>query len=319
MSTPEELQQMTQAARLYYEDDLTQQQIAKELGISRPAVSRLLTQARREGIVQITIIDPFATFGELAAQLVETFNLRQAVVVAGEGLSNDLLRHRLGFAAAEYLRRTLGDGDKVGIGWGRTLYAVVEALGPERQIEIQVLPLLGGLGQISPSFQVNDLARRMAEAFGGTWRPLYAPALINDPAAYQALSNVTDVEAVTQSWSNLDMALIGIGQFPLHHQASMSFTASMGDAPLLELERRGATGDLCGRFFDAQGRQCLFEPGIIGISLEQLKALDHVIGVAGGEEKVTAILGALRGGCLNVLVTDTVTAKAMLKVQETGG
>ena len=93
----------------------------------------------------------------------------------------------------------------------------------------------------------------------------------------------------------------------------MLFADYMDDSLLLELEQRGAVGDLCGRFFDVQGRQCLVEPGVIGIPLEQLKALDHVIGVAGGEEKVAAILGALRGGCLNVLVTDTVTAEAVLE------
>ena len=77
-------------------------------------------------------------------------------------------------------------------------------------------------------------------------------------------------------------------------------------------------GDLCGRFFDAQGKQCLVEPGVIGISLEQLRSLDQVIGIAGGEEKVMAILSALRGGYLNTLITDTVTAQAVLERYEAG-
>lgn len=317
MNTREELQLMLRAARLYYEDSLTQQQAADELGISRPTISRLLTQARREGIVQITILDPFATFDELEAQLVETFNLRQAVVVAGEGLGNDLLRRRLGFATAEYLRRTLGDGNLVGIGWGRTLYAVVEALDTGWWAEIQVLPLIGGLGQISPSLQVNDLARRLAESFGGTWQPFYVPAFVGDPAALEGLLHLTDVETVIQTWPKLDVVLVGIGHFALHRQSSMLFASYIADDVLQELERCGAVGDLCGRFFDIQGQQCFLEPGVIGISLEQLKALDNVIGVAGGEEKVAAILGALQGGYLNVLVTDTVTARAILERYET--
>ena len=313
MSSGEELRLILQAARLYYEDNLTQQQVAQELGVSRPTVSRLLAQARQEGIVQITVVDPFATFEELETRLEKAFHLRQAVVAAGEGASGELLRRRLGLATAKYLRSTLNNSDRVGIGWGRTLHAVVEALGTERRAEVQVFPLIGGLGQISPSFQVNDLARGLAEAFVGSWLALYAPAFVGDPSTCQALFQVADVEAVIQSWPKLDVALIGIGHFALQRQSSMLFAGYMDAALLLELERRGAVGDLCGRFFDAQGQQCLLEPGVIGISLEQLKALDHVIGVAGGEEKVAAILGALRGGCLNVLVTDTVTAEAILE------
>jgi len=303
---------MLRAARLYYEDYLTQQQISNELGVSRPTVSRLLTQARREGIVQITIVDPFAGSEDLERQLADTFGLRQAVVVAGEDLSSELLRRRLGYATAEYLQRTLTAGSQLGIGWGRTLYSVVEALDARQGIDVRVFPLIGGLGQISPSFQVNDLARRLAEAFGGTWQPFYVPAFVSDPAALDTLLRLPDVETVLQAWPRLDIALVGIGHFALQRQSSMFFAGYIADRVVQELEQCGAVGDLCGRFFNAHGQQCLVEPGVIGVSLEQLRALPHVIGVAAGEEKVAAILGALRGGCVNVLVTDTVTAKAVL-------
>jgi len=313
MSNREEWQWMLRAARLYYEDYLTQQQIADELGVSRPTVSRLLTQARREGIVQITIKDPFARSEDLESQLVQSFNLKRAVLVAGEGLSGELLRRRLGIATAEYLQRALAEGSKLGIGWGRTLHAVVEALDVRQRLGIQVVPLIGGLGQISSSFQVNDLARRLAEAFGGTWQPFYAPAFVADPSALEALLHVADVQSVLQAWPQVDTALVGIGHFASQQQSSMLFSSYIAPDVLQKLELCGAVGDLCGRFFDAQGQQCFVERGIIGISLEQLRALQHVIGVAGGTEKVAAILGALRGGYVDVLVTDTVTAQAVLE------
>jgi len=312
MSNREEWQQMLQAARLYYEDYLTQQQIADELGVSRPTVSRLLTQARREGIVQITIKDPFARSEELEKQLVQSFNLRRAVLVAGEGLSGELLRRRLGFATAEYLQHNLAEGSRLGIGWGRTLHAVVEALDVRRRLGIQVFPLIGGLGQISSSFQVNDLARRLAEAFGGTWQPFYVPAFVADPAALEALLHLVDVAPVIRAWPQVDLALVGIGHFASQHQSSMLFSSYIAADVLQKLELCGAVGDLCGRFFDAQGQQCFAERGVIGISLEQMQALAHVVGVAGGVEKVAAILGALRGGYVKTLVTDTITAQAVL-------
>lgn len=312
MTNCEEWQLMLRAARLYYEDYLTQQQVADELGVSRPTVSRLLTQARREGIVQITIKDPFARSEELETQLAQSFDLKRAVLVPGEGLSSELLRRRLGFAAAEYLQDALADGSKVGIGWGRTLYAVVEALEVRQRSGIQVVPLIGGLGQISSSFQVNDLARRLAEAFHGTWQPFYVPAFVAEPEALDALLRLPDVAPVLQIWPQLDVALVGIGHFASQSQSSMLFSSYIAADVLQKLELCGAVGDLCGRFFDAQGQQCFVERGVIGISLQQLQALEHVVGVAGGAEKVAAILGALRGGYVDVLVTDTITAQSVL-------
>jgi DNA-binding transcriptional regulator LsrR (DeoR family) len=314
MSLHEDLKTALRAARLYYEDGLTQQQVADELAVSRPQVSRLLARARAEGIVCISIVDPFATCEGIEGRLVEVFGLDQAVVTAGEGLSGETLRRHIGLAAAEYLRNLLVDELKVGIGWGRTLHAVVESLDAKRRVSIQVFPLIGGIGQVSPSFQVNELTRRTAEAFGGNWQPLYAPAFVAEPQARDVLLRHPDVGKVVGSWDHLDVAVVGIGHF-VHH--SSTFVVGYLEEHLLKmLVDRGAMGDLCGRFFDAQGKQCLVEPGVIGISLEQLRALDQVIGIAGGEEKVMAILSVLRGGYLNTLITDTVTAEAVLKRYE---
>ncbi len=306
-------QVLLRAARLYYEDGLTQQRIANELGVSRPTVSRLLAQAREEGIVHVTVADPSDARGDVEAQLVETFALRQAVVAIGEGLDREQLRRRIGLTAAGYLQRTLYEGLRIGIGWGRTLQATIEALDIERLVDIHVLPLIGGLGQLSVSFQVNELARRLAEAFDGDWQAFYAPAFVADPQARDALSRHTDAWRVIETWDSLDMALVGIGYFAFQRKSSMFFAEYMDESLLQSLEEQEAVGDLCGRFFDIHGKQCTPESGVIGISLEQLRALDQVIGIAGGEEKVPAILGALRGGYLDVLITDSVTAQAVLE------
>lgn len=313
MNLHEELKVMLRAARLYYEDGLTQQQVADELEVSRPQVSRLLTRAWAEGVVRITIVDPFATFEEVEARLLETFGLDQAVVTAEEGLSGESLRRHIGLAAAEYLRDVLNDGLKVGVGWGRTLHAVVGALDAEHRANVQVFPLIGGMGQVSASFQVNDLARRLAEVFGGTGQALYAPAFVGDLQARDALLRHPDVGMVMEAWDSLDMALVGVGHFAFQRQSSMFFAEYMDEEISQELEQRGAVGDLCGRFFDVQGERCILDPEVIGISLEQLRALDRVVGIAGGEEKVAAILGVLHGGYLNVLITDTITAQAVLE------
>jgi deoxyribonucleoside regulator len=319
MSNAEELQLLLRIARLYYEDDMTQKEIAQELGLSRPTVSRLLAQARQEGIVQISVADPLAEHEEPSASLAQAYGLRQAIVVSSEGITEEQLVRRLGLAAARYLRASLREGEMVGIGWGRTLHAVAKALEMERPLGIQVLPLIGGMGQVSSSLQVNELARRLARAFEGIWSPLYAPAFVEDEATYQSLCELSDVAGIIQKWPLLDAALVGIGHFAMHRKRSMLFGDYMQECLVQELARREAVGDLCGRFFDIHGQQCLVEPGVIGISLDELRALDHVVAVAGGEKKAAAILGALRGGYLDVLVTDTTAARAILSAQRAEG
>ncbi|MCR4406349.1 MAG: sugar-binding transcriptional regulator [Anaerolineae bacterium] len=312
MAHREELNLILRAARLYYEDGLTQQQVARELGISRPKVSRLLSQAREEGIVRINILDPFSEHSNLEKELVAAFGLRQAVVTTCAGVEAEILRRRIGFAAAEFLACSLVEGQQIGIGWGPVLYSVVTSLDVGRKVNIKVVPLVGGMGQIPPLFQANELARQLAEAFGGAWQELYAPVFVGERVAREALVRLKDIQIVLQAWSALDWALVDVGHLEFQNQSSMFFAEYIDSSTLQQLKAAGAVGDLCGRFFNSGGEPCGPEEGIVSISLEQLRALDGVIGVAGGPEKVPAILGALRGGYLNVLITDEITAQTIL-------
>ncbi len=317
----DDLQLLLEVSRLYYEDDQTQEMIAQSLSLSRPKVSRLLHQAREEGIVQISIHDPFATDDNLAGELVRTFELQAAVVVpAGLG-SQPVLRRRLGLAAARYLEQTLRDGDVIGIGWGRTLHEVVGALeGRHRSIRLHVLPLIGGLGQVSPSFQVNELARRLATAFGGTWQCLYAPAILESQEALAVMTAQPDVKQIVEAWDSLRIALVGIGNTDFHSEVRVLFVDYVAPEAQRELGAAGAVGDLCVRFFDQSGRPCPpAVPAVLGIDLPRLRRIEHVIAVAGGADKVDAILGALRGGYVRALVTDAVAAQGILQRVIAGG
>ena len=254
MRRRDEIQLILQVARMYYQDNLGQHEIGDSLNISRQKVSRLLKEARAQGIVHIELSDPFAPNPELEQRFKSALGLRHMVLTPGEGLSAKALLERLGVTAAEYLTRTISDNAQVGIGWGRTLHEVVRALEPDRQAAVQVVPLMGGIGQMSPSFQVNELARQLAEAFHGTWRALYVPAYTEDLAAWKALSHLEEVQEVTQLWSQVRPALVGIGQFEFQHQSAMFFANTMSQRVLALYEAAGAVGDICGRFFDAQGQ-----------------------------------------------------------------
>lgn len=312
-----ELRQITLAARLYYDEGKTQDEIARHLGVSRPKVSRLLQQARDEGIVRITILDPFATDTELATALCEATGLGRAVVVPGEVTQVELARRRLGIAAARFLEEAVRPGDVVGVGWGRTLRAVTEALEAQARGGMVAVPLLGGLGQVAPSFQVQELAHRIAEAFSGSWRQLYVPAIVEDDDARAALLTSLDVKAVMDEWARLSAALVGIGNVDFDSEMQVLFSPYLDDSTQSRLRQAGAVGDICMRFFDRAGRPI---PdglrGVISVELDQLRDTPKVIAVTGGAEKAEAILGALRGGYVDVLVTDEAAARAMIRLAE---
>jgi deoxyribonucleoside regulator len=312
----EELELILQTARLYYEANQTQREIAEQLEISRSTVSRLLGRARDLGIVQISVHDPLATHTQLEEALVEHFGLRAAVVAAQtKGLPNRLARKRVGQAAARYLCATLQDGDLVGMGWGRTLYETVEALeGCAARALIDVTPLLGGVGQIAPSFQVNHLAGRLAQSLGGTWHPCFAPAILGDQAVYDSLVDTEDVGRIVQRWDRLDSAIVGIGNTAFDSEFEVLFVGYLDPDMKDQLRTCAAVGDICMRFFTLDGSPCSGGPsGVLGVSLEQIRSIPRVIGVAGGGNKIEAILGAIRGGYIKVLITNETTATGLLE------
>jgi DNA-binding transcriptional regulator LsrR (DeoR family) len=305
---------MTMAARLYYQESRTQEEIAHELGVSRPIVSRLLQRALDEGIVQITIHDPFETSPQLARELCDLTGLQSAVVVGSSFPSNQQMnQRRLGFAASQYLAENLKTNDVVGVGWGRTLASVAQYLLPRPLPGINTVPLVGGLGSISPNFQVHEITRQVAEAFSGTWQPLYFPAIISNPDALESLVNTSDFKGIARTWDRITVALVGIGNVDFDAEMQVLFAQYLDAATRQRLLEHGAVGDICMRYFDIHGRsipQGL--QGVVGIDLDCLTHIPNTIAVAGGKHKSAAILGAIRGKFIHTLITDGEAVEGIL-------
>jgi deoxyribonucleoside regulator len=316
MYTHADVQLMVQVARLYHENQLNQEEIAKRLNLTRQKVSRLLIAAKSQGIIRTVVYDPTPADSDLGNNLKRFFHLHDVVIIPGENLEGNHLRAAIGLAAAEYLKRNLQADQTVGIGWGRTLYETTNLIRSGEQKHINVIPLIGGVGDISPFFQVNELARQLANVFGGTYRSLYAPAFIEDDSVLVNLLKTQEVSQSSELWARLDVAVVGIGHVEFQKISSMFFADHITPQLLSMLESKGTVGDICARFFDIQGSQVFPELGVIGINLDQLKAVPEVIAIAGGMEKVRAVLGALRGGIIKTLITDTMTARAVLVENE---
>jgi deoxyribonucleoside regulator len=310
---------MLLVARLYHENQLTQEEIAGRMNLSRQKVSRLLIAAREQGIVKTMVLDPNPVDSLLVDELKNDFNLKEVVLTSGETLDSSQLREGIGLAAAEYLQDSLRDDQLVGIGWGRTLFETVNLLRPDKPKRINVIPLIGGLGDISPFFQVNELTRRLSDAFSGTYRHLYVPAFIEDRNVLDNLVNSQEVRQVVEMWNRLDVALIGVGHVEFQQMSSMFFVNHITPPTLTLLEEQGTVGDICARFYNIQGDQVYPEMGVIGISLDILKNTPNVVAIAGGMEKIRALVGALRGRYIKTLIIDTATARAVLAENRKGG
>lgn len=308
---------MAKVADLYYLRNLTQQAIAERLGLSRPTVSRLLQRSRTLGIVRIEVVPPEDAYRPLEGALEDAFGLREAVVIPGRSESPSRTRRTLGQAAAEYLDRLLKGGERIGISWGTTLGAVMDHLRP-RRLRTTVVPLVGGLGQAAPATHANELARRLAEAHHGRVHLLHAPAIVAHDGVRAALLTDPRVRQVLDLARRVDVALVGIGALVPSSTLIESGYVSADD--VAALRRSGAVGDICTRPFTVAGVPAggPLDGRILAVDFEDLRRIRTVIGVAGGLEKAEAILGALHGGLVDVLVTDHLAARAVLRLGAAG-
>ncbi|HSB70420.1 MAG TPA: sugar-binding transcriptional regulator [Candidatus Methylomirabilis sp.] len=305
---------LVKVAELYYLQDRTQAEIAKALGISRPHVSRLLKRARREGIVSITVRSPFGGSTVLADEIRKLAALRDLVLVP----AGPAALARVAAAAGTYLASRVQRVSSVGVSWGRTVRMVADRVPDDSRRGVEVVPLVGGMGLVGDEIHANEVARRLASRLGGKYFVLNAPALAESPSAYATLSRDGAVRAILERGRKVDVAVVGIGG--VIPGSTLVQSGYLKPEHLRRLRATGAVGDICSRFFNLDGSPCrspIIER-VVGIELKDLRQLPWVVGVAVGAEKAPAILGALRGGYINVLVTDEITARAVLRVARAG-
>lgn len=300
---------------MYYYSGLTKTEIASRLGISRFRVTRLLDQARREGMVRIQILEPLDTFLELEEELEKRFDLLQAVVVKPRDLSYQSILEAIGRATAARIGEFLRDGDVLGITWGETMNEVVKALPPSLDVEIEVVQIVGGLNQMAIDVNAQDLVRRMASTCRAKSYVLHAPAMVSSVAAREALLEDSGIQQTYSMFDKVTVALSGIGTLESKDVSNYVKAGYVSDVDLVRLGERQAVGDIFAHFIDLQGRICDadLEERILGMSVDQLRRVRSSIGVAGGAHKTLAVLAALRGRLINVLITDNTTAQAVLE------
>jgi DNA-binding transcriptional regulator LsrR (DeoR family) len=177
-----------------------------------------------------------------------------------------------------------------------------------------VVQVVGGVGDPQVQVLANRLIAGFARATGAEPAFLPAPGVLGTAAARRSLTGDPAVSTVMDVWKRLTMVLVGIGSLepsPLLQQSGNAVSPE----DLRLLRTAGAVGDICLRFFDDRGEPVLtsFDDRVVGISVEQLLTVPRRVAVAGGQRKAAAIRGALRGGWINVLVTDVATARRLIE------
>lgn len=304
---------MTKIARLYHEQGLSQPNISARLHISQSRVSRLLTKATEVGIVRTTVVNTAGVYAELEDELEKKYSVSEIVIVDTVDSEEQILKS-LGSAAAHYLESTLTGGDKIGISsWSATLLSTVEAMRPKvSKVADEVVQVIGGVGESNAQAHAVRLAGRLAEVTGARVSYLPAPGLVSTPEAARALFSNQNISSVLNLVDELTLLLVGIGSIEPSKLLKESGN-SLSEKERKELAKLGAVGDVCMRFFDENGKSLKtnLDKRIIGISADQLKKITRRVAVAGGARKQKAIRAALKGGWVNVLITDHKTAKKL--------
>jgi DNA-binding transcriptional regulator LsrR (DeoR family) len=308
-----EEQLATRAAWLYFVAENTQAQIGKKLGLTRVRVNRLLAQARQSGLVQVTITGRLAASIRLEDALKRRFDLLDAVVVPS---SSELERQRAVIAAAagNYLAQQLHDGISVGVGWGQTLRHSLRYVPHRNYKGLSVVSLIGGLTH-SSAVNPHETASHLADIVGGQCYYFAGPAFTDTEATREILMNQPMLRDVYERGRKVDLAFVSVGE--LGKNSTMAKLGLITAQEVTTLQDAGAVGDLCSHWLDARGhvvehplnRRCVALPP------EHLREVPRVVLVSGGKNKVSMMHGVLSNKLANIVVTDELTAKALLDVK----
>ena len=316
-STLERTSILANVAEMYYWEGKTQDEIAAIIGVTRSMVSRLLTEAREKGIIEVRIHRPLLYDYSLEEELGERFDLLSVCVVEITSPREGQLLKYLGKAGAEMLVNYLTPDKILGLAWGTTISAVIDEIEPKMSLPIKIVQLVGALGARNNQYDGHGLVQRLIEKVGGEGYFLNAPFICPTPEIAASLQETPGVRETVAMRRKVNLTLAGVGS------TSPKFSSFYlaGYVPLEELNQlidAGAVGDVCGLQFDIKGNEICDEfcKRLVTITREDLHAIPIRLGVAGGPGKTEPILGALRGKYINALTTDNLTARRLLDLDD---
>ena len=312
MNGVERKELISKVARLYYIEGLTQQKIADKLSISRTKVSRYLNTARKEKVVEIKINSQAEDYSELEYKIEKKFKIKECSVVPSFENREEVLK-MMADPLNNLLERNLVNGSYLGIGWGSSLKEVSDYINVNGKTDIKIVPIIGGLGKIGTGIHTNSVAKNIADRLGSISYMIHSPAILDSREIREIVEKDSNTREIIKLSEKIDTALIGLGD--IGPDATLIKTGSFNMEEFGYLKGLGVIGDVNLIFINEEGEHVpnKIDERIVRISPDRLKKVKNVIGVAFGKRKLQVIVGALRGGLINILFTDEETAEYIIK------
>lgn len=300
---------MIKTAWYYYLDNMTQQRISELLGISRMRVIKLLDKARNTGVIQFKIRQDSVSRMHMEKQLAETYQLKDTFVVPTPP-SEISTNENIARAAAMYISDRLESNTFINMGYGDTPSRILNNLATMAEHPLSVVSLTGGVSYYLPN--------NMSSIFNAKLYLIPSPLLVSSKDVVDAIRNEASVNEISRMVQLSSLSVVGIGA--ISENATIINSGILSKNDLLYLQMKGAVGDVLCHFVDKDGNlvETNIEDRLISTPLETLRSLNNVIGVAAGEEKVDAIKAVLKGGYLDILITDESTAMKLIDSNEEG-
>lgn len=303
------IQKMVEIAKMYYEEDLTQNEIAKRIGVSRPLVSKMLSDAKEAGIVSISIKSPFATDEFLMEEIKKIYNIQGGMVIPHSDtdyLTDQVILNNV----ISYIDTNLKNYKKFGLGWGKTISDLVQKMDfSEKKMDLEgyICPLVGNISMPTKEFHSNELVMMFSQMTKLKPSYLFAPAFLSSEQEETLFINIENYKNIEKLWKKLDVVILGIGNHP--SVPDLATASRFGD----KLHKEKAIGNILSYYYDKNGRFISGDNDFsIKISLKDLKKVKQVIGICSSKTNKEAVIGGLKTGLITHLIVDEALAKEII-------
>lgn len=303
---------LVKVAKLYYFEGLTQTQISKHIGVSRPIISKMLTKAKEDGIIEFFIKDESALTVDLELKLEKKYGLKEVIISPGHDQEYSETLKILGQLASVHVSKKLDDIHSIGISWGKGVSNFVDAFPYQKSESLHIVPLIGGMGRSHIDLHSNILTLKFAQKLQASASYLYAPAMVRSTDVKQRLVESPDISGVLEEGRNVDIAIIGIGNPTVN--STMEEIGYLSDEDTASLKDYGAVTDINSYFLDKDG-VLINHPlndSIIGVNVTLENHIKEIVAIACGDNKIESMHVALMNGAVDVLVTDDRTAQKLI-------
>lgn len=320
MPAPRSQDVLIRAARMYYLDGRSQGEIAKALGVSRSSVSRMLLSARERGIVEIRIHQDrsLTRNADLEAELMKRFSLQSAQVVARSPGRTAV--DVVGEMAARLFEKVVPGLSRFGLSWGETVASFAEHVQVEPVYpRLELCPLAGGAPSMQPTGASGHVALdTLARRCGAVPYRFDSPAIVESELTWRALNQESAIVQALERARRCEVAVVGIGRLGVHSSSRVIRAMRLNPEEEEAFMAQGPVGDICGHFFDIEGRPLGLPTShrVIGLTIEQLDEIPSAVGIAAGMEKAVGVLGALRTGVLTQFIGDEELAAAVVRAAD---